>query len=148
MRGLRIMLFSALFLLGITPACAGTTEIIKKTFDEIEDHPRLCGDYVRRWQGHVRNRGSPPLVRGLPPSLSARNWGNRITPACAGTTGRKNRKYRSLEDHPRLCGDYPVILFRQHLLLGSPPLVRGLPFKKPKPQTRIRITPACAGTTA
>ena len=73
-----------LFVIGITPACAGRRNAGLGKASFIRDHPRVCGkkDYSREWAD--RMVGSPPRVReeGLDSSLTKNEHG--ITPACAG----------------------------------------------------------------
>ena len=134
--------------IGITPACAGTT--IPDTYKgkPAKDHPRLCGDYDLNTAGLGRHWGSPPLVRGLL-SLSACKYSlDRITPACAGTTGLSKPNRQAHWDHPRLCGDYDSNYCEWTDNPGSPPLVRGLHRNGLVIPYMGRITPACAGTTS
>ena len=49
---------------GITPACAGNSQLTKHRRNFSEDHPRLRGEQYT-YRGHTqRIRGSPPLARG------------------------------------------------------------------------------------
>ena len=71
----------------------------------------------------------------------------RITPACAGKTGRIKKCSGRSSDHPRVCGENIDVHERLVERVGSPPRVRG---KLPAGVCRIqaeRITPACAGKT-
>ena len=45
-------------------------------------------------------------------------------------------------------GEYQARLSRQLLTIGSPPLARGVHLRRFGRQSQIRITPACAGSTA
>ncbi len=64
-RGLRRLTIARLWLLRITPACAGTTVNLTFTSHLGRDHPCMCGDYYRSvWRDSI-NRGSPLHVRGL-----------------------------------------------------------------------------------
>ena len=49
------------------------------------------------------------------------------------------------EDHPRVCGEKRIHRLQPHLLLGSPPRVRGKEPIKIFEDTATGITPACAG---
>ena len=49
----------------ITPACAGNTNIICKTVDAFQDHPRLRGEYRPTTRPNALSVGSPPLARGI-----------------------------------------------------------------------------------
>ena len=132
---------------GITPACAGTTPDHLSPVFRVEDHPRVCGNH-RPFQFALPGAlGSPPRVREphrayhLPPSIM------RITPACAGTTGREGIQQIQLQDHPRVCGNHSVFTPAPDPAAGSPPRVREPRLSRGSDRTSGRITPACAGTT-
>ena len=74
----------------ITPACAGTTVLVKGHSRRFRDHPRVCGNHIGPSLLAVGNTGSPPRVREpllvkMPIAVES-----RITPACAGTTDRRD----------------------------------------------------------
>ena len=50
---------------GITPACAGNTILIYGGVYVSRDHPRLRGEYRYARAPENRDRGSPPLARGI-----------------------------------------------------------------------------------
>ena len=79
-------------------------------------------------------------------SISQAGFG-RITPACAGTTHATHNYRVRPGDHPRVCGDYTWKAALRACAWGSPPRVRGLPYRRIWPRWGTRITPACAGTT-
>ena len=72
----------------------------------------------------------------------------RITPACAGTTAQKIANVWVIEDHPRVCGNHPNLSLPCGIVPGSPPRVREPPAVHQHGFQFLRITPACAGTTA
>ena len=73
--------------------------------------------------------------------------GHRITPAYAGTTLFHFPIYGQDWDHPRLRGDYSILILTESLVMGSPPPTRGLlPYGRSDIISE-RITPAYAGTT-
>ena len=76
----------------ITPACAGKTKIRPLRAEEIEDHPRVCGENDNSGLLIRDSWGSPPRVRGKRRYSMSKNFQERITPACAGKT--------------RACGEY------------------------------------------
>ena len=92
--------------------------------------------------------GSPPRVRGKLIDCRFEFAGVRITPACAGKTGRTAQGKGEPQDHPRVCGENLAIHNIGMLHKGSPPRVRG------KQRARVcawyvrGITPACAGKTS
>ena len=53
-------------MVGITPACAGTTLQNHDRNAASRDHPRMCGDHSQCWTAKIISRGSPPHVRGPP----------------------------------------------------------------------------------
>ena len=54
----------ALFASGITPACAGKSEIEMDQQRLAEDHPRVCGEKSPQAMAKMEADGSPPRVRG------------------------------------------------------------------------------------
>ena len=72
---------------GITPACAGNTNVAFLIELEGEDHPRVCGEYLVSLTTAQTKWGSPPRVRGIHHLIYKKNRVIRITPACAGNTG-------------------------------------------------------------
>ena len=73
---------------GITPACAGTTQVEQKRSILPWDHPRLCGNDELNQTPVDAYMGSPPLVRERLARRRTNPFHLRITPACAGTTCR------------------------------------------------------------
>ena len=53
-----------------------------------EDHPRVCGEQLDHNKIKSPVLGSPPRVRGTVKSLRHPFGAFRITPACAGNSGR------------------------------------------------------------
>ncbi len=134
-------------LVGITPACAGTTfDFVGGVFKE-RDHPRLCGNDISSIALETGFAGSPPLVRERPGDTRQMRNIARITPACAGTTGPSFALRNAYQDHPRLCGNDCGKRLKQLRVTGSPPLVRERPCDFGTDSPRFGITPACAGTT-
>ena len=93
-------------LIGITPACAGTTLFSYLPIRQARDHPRVCGYYFFKPPVCRRVIGSPPRVRVLPQLGKSSNTTGGITPACAGTTAGAVPDRRERRDHPRVCGYY------------------------------------------
>ena len=130
---------------GITPACAGKSMLNRSAAVRFWDHPRVCGEKVRRAALLFSSWGSPPRVRGKDGFSVKLDNAQGITPACAGkSTFTATLKVRN-RDHPRVCGEKRSSTRRCFSLLGSPPRVRGKDggvFLFPR---EPRITPACAG---
>ena len=70
--------------------------------------------------------GSPPLARGIPFLMVGIQMQPRITPACAGNTQDSAIESAQRRDHPRLRGEYSNILVSVPVVVGSPPLARGI----------------------
>ena len=71
----------------------------------------------------------------------------RITPAHAGKTSFAPLNNRTIEDHPRACGENQLRFYRHHRKRGSPPRMRGKRFFLGFPLPKTRITPEHAGKT-
>ena len=131
----------------LIPACAGTT--LQRSAFQCQDraHPRLRGDYNKRFQSSTPCKGSSPPARGLLRIKHSGNGTHRLIPACAGTTGSTGFNNHAPEAHPRLRGDYLLhigsIVFPQ----GSSPPARGLLISIFRMSGIKRLIPACAGTT-
>ena len=91
---------------GIIPAYAGTTNSVDMIVTSIP--------------------GSSPHTRGLPTSAIKTNRTNGIIPAYAGTTYFFLYTRRWRWDHPRIRGDYAMVLLSVSPTLGSSPHTRGL----------------------
>ena len=91
--------------IGITPARAGNSHVLRNDFRVSRDHPRACGEQVGWSIGGIRARGSPPRVRGTVLSSMLKGGGSRITPARAGNSIISFVKNPINKDHPRACGE-------------------------------------------
>ena len=91
--------------------------------------------------------GSPPLARGIRIVCVHIIIDPGITPACAGNTGFFLPWLPPKRDHPRLRGEYYLIVHKYLPIPGSPPLARGIRAYQSVNGYRSRITPACAGNT-
>ena len=74
---------------GITPAYAGKSFRMNFPSHESRDHPRLCGEKVVAVALCVRDRGSPPPMRGKALLQGIGVGGSRITPAYAGKSKKR-----------------------------------------------------------
>ena len=88
---------------GITPAYAGTTLPLFTAIPQVEDHPRIRGDYQKRLLLMLLWWGSPPHTRGLLRFKSFILDFVRITPAYAGTTVKRSH------NHALFILRYPII---------------------------------------
>ena len=115
---------------------------------DLRDHPRRCGENFCLQFVAFLPQGSPPQVRGKPLSRNCTRTAGGITPAGAGKTPHPIRSLRSLQDHPRRCGENPMRATAAANDAGSPPQVRGKLLNKRHCGCKIRITPAGAGKTS
>ena len=86
----------------------------------------MCGEYHGPHVLVGLYEGSPPRVRGIQLDRRGTSLDVRITPACAGNTkiGKEKREFR--QDHPRVCGEYYIVMDHVGNVAGSPPRVRGI----------------------
>ena len=111
---------------GITPAHAGNTIGRLRRDGTAQDHPRACGEYLRKPTRLPSRRGSPPRMRGIP-CRSALPWACiGITPAHAGNTSPVPCRSCRIGDHPRACGEYIHAFRTKRICQGSPPRMRGI----------------------
>ena len=145
MRGKVAAAVPALFLRGITPACAGKSEKQVPFLPPYQDHPRVCGEKDLYGDATVREWESPPRMRGKVHSTVYADGSSRITPAYAGKRSRCTFVQRLRWDHPRVCGEKMVSMIPHRRSRGSPPRVRGKGIKRGCHSHQCGITPACAG---
>ena len=110
----------------ITPACAGNTHWTMFALGGLWDHPRLRGEYFQDTENPVLIEGSPPLARGIQKLDSIYDSERGITPACAGNTITYSFRCGYHRDHPRLRGEYKLLVLPKLDVVGSPPLARGI----------------------
>ena len=135
------------FVLGITPARAGKTAIVRPPLYKFKDHPRSCGKDPKSASSSGVTSGSPPLVRERPFTIKSKSRFIRITPARAGKTFSLYRRIRHKQDHPRSCGKDLLAYSSYSSNPGSPPLVRERRPLQLDIVERLGITPARAGKT-
>ena len=111
------------------------------------DHPRMCGEHLRRSTGIVRTLGSSPHVRGTRSGEAPHESPNGIIPACAGNTRITSAMTSKTRDHPRMCGEHKGATSFDCCALGSSPHVRGTPRLYRRVRCVRGIIPACAGNT-
>ena len=132
---------------GITPADAGTSQGNGCSTGIPADHPRGCGDKRGFWMGATGQWGSPPRMRGQEGTRGSGSPYARITPADAGTSPAGSVPLPSSGDHPRGCGDKPLMVFFSPSIGGSPPRMRGQAKPRDDSGWGPRITPADAGAS-
>ena len=146
-RGTHRFLCKCILLHGITPAYAGNTLTYPCYTQEYEDHPRLRGEHLLRYEVQHPIAGSPTPTRGTLLFVHSRKLNRRITPAYAGNTILLQRKMHQNWDHPRLRGEHHKSYKFYLPILGSPPPTRGTPYLCVARGCKFRITPAYAGNT-
>jgi len=85
-RGAGQVLGASVSLLGITPACAGSSSEVLRRMSLAEDHPRVCGEQWQEGRARFARTGSPPRVRGAEIKNAKLFAEAGITPACAGSS--------------------------------------------------------------
>ena len=91
--------------LGIIPACAGSSSIADGETKILRDHPRVCGEQARREAYWPSVMGSSPRVRGAVRFAISLNLSLGIIPACAGSRPIVILECGQPWDHPRVCGE-------------------------------------------
>ena len=147
MRGAASRLHSVDSLLRITPACAGSRRGCSVSVCLSEDHPRVCGEQLAYMKHERPFIGSPPRVRGAVSITKLIFCNKRITPACAGSRTFWAFFVVWAADHPRVCGEQYTVMVGAQRPQGSPPRVRGAASGACQGFFRMRITPACAGSS-
>ena len=125
MRGKPANFMSSAFASRITPADAGKTVFCRCCLRRPRDHPRGCGENVNRDSQSPARMGSPPRMRGKPPTQTPCTARARITPADAGKTSKNRRGVLCGADHPRGCGENTDPITYRWADVGSPPRMRG-----------------------
>ena len=133
---------------GIIPACAGSTTGHHERGGQGEDHPRLRGEHTPPPAPRARRRGSSPLARGAPRDGPGSLINGGIIPACAGSTASTRLSTGPRGDHPRLRGEHPFATASGICAVGSSPLARGARGRRESALGVPGIIPACAGSTA
>ena len=134
-------------ILGIIPACAGSTGRCGGSSAARRDHPRMCGEHARFEACWVKLEGSSPHVRGAQPCIARLRLLSGIIPACAGSTHYVLVLFPNLRDHPRMCGEHGGWTRRRTISNGSSPHVRGALRRTTTISIPRGIIPACAGST-
>ena len=133
--------------LGSPPHARGRPTRSVSATSRKRDHPRMRGeDFLRPLRDALR-AGSPPHARGRRASARYPATPPRITPACAGKTGKLIHYSATSTDHPRMRGEDMIHVRMNARYAGSPPHARGRLWRPSSRAARARITPACAGKT-
>ncbi len=126
-RGALFSPFRGFAFAGIIPACAGSTPWRRTAQPPHRDHPRMCGEHLRKLSAPRYSAGSSPHVRGALRCRFQRLNTLGIIPACAGSTTRPSAMTVPPRDHPRMCGEHHGLYYSYVDKWGSSPHVRGAP---------------------
>ena len=132
---------------GIIPAYAGNTGNTHTSTQQDRDHPRVCGEHKRPHPTRWSSSGSSPRMRGTPWDVAGADLTVGIIPAYAGNTRHDHGRPLRHRDHPRVCGEHPVVLSSGSAVRGSSPRMRGTLGRQVPPVGRPGIIPAYAGNT-
>ncbi len=132
--------------LGTIPAGAGSSGRSCSLLWWAGDHPRGCGEQQTRVPGEALHAGPSPRVRGAgaqpgPPAPRA-----GTIPAGAGSSGPWCGPRPPAWDHPRGCGEQPIVTVESALDMGPSPRVRGADLLRPHPCLHRGTIPAGAGS--
>ena len=92
--------------IGIIPACAGSTGGSLRAQKPRGDHPRMRGEHYPALSRMCRETGSSPHARGAQYAGTVYYDRYRIIPACAGSTVLRKVSRDVSEDHPRMRGEH------------------------------------------
>ena len=147
-RGARRIECECDWIIGIIPACAGSTLTLAVSKNRARDHPRMCGEHIVWPSSLTMAGGSSPHVRGARSNGSGKTLCMGIIPACAGSTSSVSSSPRPMRDHPRMCGEHQRKNALHGARHGSSPHVRGALCAAMISLCIFGIIPACAGSTA
>ena len=87
-------------------------------------------------------------MRGKDEKITLEGMTSRITPAYAGKSCGVSKAAAERRDHPRLCGEKPIVSRNLSPGTGSPPPMRGKVESSPYAIRKDGITPAYAGKSS
>ena len=129
------------------PARAGNTSSQRPSLKAATVHPRSRGEHFDLRAQRSAFYGSSPLARGTHIGPCSRPMQRRFIPARAGNTAPRRRGPRLGSVHPRSRGEHKSRECFEPASLGSSPLARGTPLRRPRRRGRRRFIPARAGNT-
>ncbi len=132
---------------GLIPACAGSTFSRINFAGSREAHPRMRGEHCWVFWSVSSLRGSSPHARGAPSPRLWRPLVPRLIPACAGSTPHRSAAGSSCWAHPRMRGEHIRNNVLSPAIGGSSPHARGALPSCSRSTPRVRLIPACAGST-
>ena len=129
------------------PADAGSTDYPARPAAADQDHPRGCGEHPSVSGLRCVARESSPRMRGAHIQGQFDSPSSGIIPADAGSTMGLCKVAFLMMDHPRGCGEHPVVPDPHSQMRGSSPRMRGAPRLCHIADTHRGIIPADAGST-
>ena len=135
-------------LVGIIPACAGSSSRSRPRGTGSWDHPRACGEQALRFFTTLISSGSSPRVRGAAALMRPPFFSGGIIPAHAGNRSNPRLRATSRRDHPRACGEQPRNALRASPLMGSSPRMRETVERLLALRLVAGIIPAHAGSSS
>ena len=115
--------------------------------EHVTEHPRVCGENVRKPPPTIRLTGTSPRMRGKQRGAYGCFRCTRNIPAYAGKTVCVNSVTITFPEHPRVCGENSAFTAWFCPRNGTSPRMRG----KPRPVmwcvSQARNIPAYAGKT-
>ena len=147
MRGTHVHGIGLLGHLGIIPAYAGNTEHVALEQSARWDHPRVCGEHAETWIQSSLPQGSSPRMRGTHHQRHRKTRRPGIIPAYAGNTDIAAKVDQYQTDHPRVCGEHPLVSRMSISSWGSSPRMRGTRPLRWNGRNDTGIIPAYAGNT-
>ena len=132
---------------GLIPACAGSTRICLGVSPRPWAHPRMRGEHDTHDHPAPNPHGSSPHARGARlPHLDVAGLG-RLIPACAGSTRHADQISGGRGAHPRMRGEHRCVGVTHRHPRGSSPHARGARLTTRGVGGSPRLIPACAGST-
>ena len=131
----------------IIPADAGSTAFIGMDQGHVWDHPRGCGEQLRKMGFGLCVRGSSPRMQGAHRVVGLYCDRRRIIPADAGSTYARELSDAVNKDHPRGCEEHGPLSLLARACRGSSPRMRGAQATQTSTLITLRIIPADAGST-
>ena len=147
MRGAHACPGSRAMMPGIIPADAGSTTSEWPSDAAVWDHPRGCGEHSAATSRRLESGGSSPRMRGAPELTAQLRLQPGIIPADAGSTASSRSGSRSIQDHPRGCGEHGLAWRVLDAQYGSSPRMRGAHHVCRLVEPAVGIIPADAGST-
>ena len=134
-------------IVGIIPACAGSTPRSRAGRNGGGDHPRMRGEHASPAFLAAPPAGSSPHARGALCERGRQVLVAGIIPACAGSTAGAGGNRGRVRDHPRMRGEHLIEGLGDAAEWGSSPHAREAPGELVDVLVRGGIIPACAGST-